>query len=66
MKDKGSRAKMSKNLRKTKVFERFKGPRESDMQSRPRRGRTPGGTFLEGFMSGSSTVPAAPRGVRPD
>ena len=41
MKDKGSRAKMSKNLRKTKVFEGFKGPRELDMQSRPRRDWTP-------------------------
>ena len=31
MKDKGSRAKMSKNLRKTNVFEGFKGPRGSSI-----------------------------------
>ena len=50
---------------KPTVFDGFR-PQVRKILESASAGLDPGGTFLEGFMVGFSTVPAAPDGVRPD
>ena len=65
MKDTASRTKLCKKTGKQMIFKDLR-VREGVSDAAASAGLDPGGTFLEGFMSGSSTVLAAPDGVRPD